>query len=65
MFFDPLAWTFPDRDHSLGEMRFVTIGQVADGAVLVVAHMEVNDETIRIISGRPATSRERVDYEEA
>jgi uncharacterized DUF497 family protein len=65
VFFDPLAWTFPDPDHSYGEVRFVTIGEAADGAILVVAHVEVNEDTIRIISARPATSKERVSYEEA
>ena len=64
-FFDPLAWTFPDPDHSRGDERFVTIGLSGDGRVVVVAHAEVNDVTFRIISARPATTRERRQNEEA
>jgi hypothetical protein len=63
-FGDPLAVTFPDADHSLSEHRFLTIGASASGRMLVVAHAE-NDGTIRIISARPVTRRERSFYEEA
>jgi uncharacterized protein len=63
VFGDALSTTFPDRDHSLRERRFVTIGASARGRVLVVAHTEVGD-TIRIISARTATRRERMFYEE-
>ena len=63
VFGDALSTTFPDRDHSVGERRFITIGTSARGRVLVVAHTEVGD-TIRIISARTATTRERMFYEE-
>jgi len=63
IFGDPLAMTFPDIDHSLSERRFLTIGLSAGGRLLVVAHTE-NDLTIRIISARPVTRRERRFYEE-
>lgn len=63
VFGDALSTTFPDRDHSAGERRFITIGASARGRVLVVAHTEVGD-TIRIISARTATPRERKFYEE-
>lgn len=62
-FGDPLAMTFPDIDHSISERRFLTIGVSASGRLLVVAHTE-NDDTIRIISARPLTRRERKFYEE-
>lgn len=62
-FGDPLAMTFPDIDHSISERRFLTIGVSASGRLLVVAHTE-NDDTIRIISARPLTRRERRFYEE-
>ena len=62
-FGDALSTTFPDSDHSLAERRFITIGTSARGRVLVVAHTEVGD-TIRIISARTATPRERMFYEE-
>ena len=61
---DALSTTFPDVDHSVRERRFITIGVSTVGRVLVVAHTEVGD-TIRIISARPATVRERRFYEEA
>lgn len=63
VFGDALSTTFPDVDHSVRERRFLTIGASAVGRVLVVAHTEVG-ETIRIISARPATVRERRFYEE-
>jgi uncharacterized DUF497 family protein len=63
VFGDPLAATFPDVDHSMSEQRFLTIGTSVSGRLLVVAHTE-NQETIRIISARPVTRRERRFYEE-
>jgi hypothetical protein len=60
---DPLSTTFPDESHSGEEARFVTIGASTRGTVLVVAHTERND-TIRIISARRATRREREFYEQ-
>ncbi len=60
---DPLSTTFPDEAHSEEEMRFLTIGASHRGRVLVVAHTERND-TIRIISARRATRREREFYEQ-
>ena len=60
---DPLSTTFPDAAHSEGEMRFVTVGVSQSGHLLVVAHTERND-TIRIISARRATRRERGFYEQ-
>jgi uncharacterized DUF497 family protein len=63
IFHDPLSTTFPDEDHSEFEHRFLTIGESIRRRVLVVAHTEEGD-TIRIISARPATRRERRFYEE-
>jgi len=60
---DPLSTTFPDEAHSKDEMRFVTVGVSQRGRLLVVAHTERND-TIRIISARRATRRERAFYEQ-
>src|SRR5258708_35731127 len=51
VFDDPLSTTFPDEDHSIGERRFLTIGESAHSNLLVVAHTEIGD-TIRIISAR-------------
>ncbi len=63
VFLDPLAWTFPDPGHSEGEMRFLTIGESAGGQLLVVAHLDREEQAIRIISARRATRRERDAYE--
>ena len=63
MFDDPLSTTFPDADHSTGEQRFLIVGMSALGRILVVPHRETRD-TIRIISARAATRRERRFYEE-
>jgi uncharacterized protein len=64
VFGDALSTTFPDEGHSVGERRFITVGSSVLGRVLVVAHAEVGD-TIRIISARLATPRERRFYEKA
>lgn len=61
---DPLAATGADPDHAKGEARWVTFGISDSGRLLVVAHSE-EDEIIRIISARRATSAERRLYEEA
>jgi uncharacterized DUF497 family protein len=63
VFDDPLSMTFSDSDHSVGEQRLLIIGLSARGQVVIVAHTDV-DDTIRIISARAATRRERVFYEE-
>ena len=60
---DPMAATGADPDHSIGEFRYVTFGISERGRLLVVAHTEQN-ETVRIISARLASKRERKIYEE-
>jgi uncharacterized DUF497 family protein len=62
VFGDPLAGTFPDFDHSVGESRLITVGVSCSERLLVVAHTESPGE-IRIISARPATTHERKAYE--
>jgi uncharacterized DUF497 family protein len=63
VFDDALSTTFPDRDHSSAEQRFLTLGQSAHGRVLVVSHTD-EDARIRLISARGVTRRERRFYEE-
>jgi uncharacterized protein len=63
VFGDPLAVTYHDPDHSVSELRFITIGMSSAGRILMVAHTDRN-ENIRIISARKATERERKHYEE-
>jgi len=62
VFADPLAGTIPDPDHGSGESRFLTIGLISDGRLIVVSHIEEGD-TIRIINARQATTYERKQYE--
>ena len=62
VFYDPLSATFDDPDHSAGEPRFVTVGYSTRGRLLVVAHTG-RGKTVRIISARRATTRERERHE--
>lgn len=62
-FVAPLSLTIPDPEHSLGEERFILLGQSGHGRLLVVVHTEDNDH-IRIISARRASRREKKTYEE-
>ena len=63
-FGDPLSLTVPDPDHSGTEERLLLLGRSAQQRLLVVVHVERTTREIRIISARPATRRERVQYEE-
>ena len=64
VFGDRRAITTPDPLHSLAEERFVTIGLSETGKILVVVATERCD-SLRLISARPASKRERKQYEEA
>ena len=61
-FFDPLEVTIHDPAHSADEDRFITIGRSNFDRLLVVSYTE-RGSTIRIISARAATPRERRSYE--
>jgi uncharacterized DUF497 family protein len=63
---DPLALVREDED-AKGEARYVLAGVSDEGRLLTVCYAlrEENDEdTIRLISGRQATARERRQYAE-
>lgn len=60
---DELSKTTMDPDHSLTENRFITFGVSARLRLLVVCYTQ-RAESIRIISARIATRREREIYEE-
>ena len=62
VFYDPLAATFGDPDHSVAEDRLIPVGYSAQGRLLVVCHTE-RSGAIPIISARRATSRERKHHE--
>ncbi|HXZ13188.1 MAG TPA: BrnT family toxin [Candidatus Sulfotelmatobacter sp.] len=66
VFDDPYALT--QRDFTFEpEDRWITIGAIGPGSILLVVHtvVEDDDEIIRIISARAAESHERRAYEEA
>lgn len=62
VFGDPMALTFEDPDHSVGEERMLTFGVSCKERLLVVVHTD-RRHTIRIISARKATKHERGIYE--
>lgn len=63
VFADPLAVTYADPANSIVEERYLTFGWSVAGTALVVVHTGRGD-TIRIISARRMTLRERSDYEQ-
>ena len=65
VFYDEFAIQFfDDENSSLSEDRFLMLGMSNEARVLVVCHCErERGETIRIISARKATSKERKYYE--
>jgi len=67
VFDDPYALTRRD-DSSDEEERWITLGTIGSGAVLLVVHTWLErdgEEVTRIISARAAASHERRNYEEA
>ena len=62
-FYDDLARAMEDPDHQ-DEQRFVLIGIDAFQRILVVVYTQPDEQTIRIISARPATATERRHYEQ-
>ncbi len=63
VFGDPLGRIVADPRHSSEEERFVLLGLSQDQHLLAVMYVE-RGETIRIISARRATRRERRNNEE-
>ena len=68
VFGDTLLLSMLDSEHSDFEQRWISHGQSRRGKLLVVIHTyhEIDDSrtAVRIISARPATSRERRNYEQ-
>lgn len=62
-FGDPLSLTVPDPDHSVDEQRYILLGETLAGRLVVVVHVD-REDTVRIISARPATRAERRTYEQ-
>ena len=65
VFYDPLAKSAQDPDHSEDESRFILIGHSQKNNLLFVVHVyKENPDTIRIISARKATKKEKRDFED-
>ncbi len=62
VFYDPLAATFDDPDHSMDEGRYVTVGFSSRDRLLVVCHLDRGD-AVRVVSARRATRSERKRHE--
>ena len=63
VFYDPLAATFVDPQHSERELRLITVGSSAAGRLLVVCHTERRG-SVRLISARLATKSESMRHED-
>ena len=63
VFYDQFAIQFFDSEHSASEDRFIMLGMSDKARVLIVCHCERDSgETLRIISARKATNKERKFY---
>ncbi len=67
IFNDPFHVSLLDTRFNYFEERWVTIGCLKNGMVVVAGHLylfdENGEETIRLITARKATSKEREQYE--
>lgn len=61
VFFDPFIRLVDASDR--GESRDAALGYPEEGELLFVVHLIRRQETIRVVSARPATSSERRVYE--
>jgi hypothetical protein len=64
VFFDAYALYTADGEHSWNEERFIIVGRSERDRVLTVVYVERIEDTLRLISARRATVRERQTYEE-
>ena len=63
VFGDFLARIFDDRQHSSEEKRNGVVGHSTKNRLLIISYTERENDTIRIISARETTPRERRKYE--
>jgi uncharacterized protein len=63
VFDDPLYVDFYDPDHSDEEDRYIIVGESRRSRLLIVSYTE-RGKTIRLISAREVTRKEREVYEE-
>jgi hypothetical protein len=64
VFYNPISKIFEDDEHSYKEKREIIIGYSSKERLIIVIFTERKQNTIRIISARTATNKERKDYEE-
>jgi uncharacterized protein len=62
IFADPFFITYRDPDHSVGEQRYIIIGESEQHRYLIVSYTERGSRT-RIISARQLDPKERRAYE--
>jgi uncharacterized protein len=62
VFANPLAVIFDDELHSEEEPREIIVGHSSQNRLLLICFVE-RKELVRLISARPATVKERKDYE--
>ena len=63
VFGSSLTVTFFDSDHSDDEDRYLSFGESDANRLLVVVHTN-RDDSVRIVSARETTRRERQQYDE-
>ena len=61
VFDDPLAGITEDEAHP---ERLILLGQSNRRRLLLIVHVEIDQDTVRLISARLATKHERKRYEE-
>lgn len=64
VFGDFLARIFDDEEHSFEERRNGIVGHSTKNRLLIISYTEKENDTIRIISAREITPRERRKYED-
>lgn len=64
VFGDEYGLVLFDEDHSDDEERFLLLGMSGKDRILLVVHCYKECDTIRIISARKATTKERKQYKE-
>lgn len=65
IFADPFRIEFFDSSHSFDEDRYITIGEINGEVILLTVVYTEREETIRLISARKATARERRVYHDS
>lgn len=64
VFSDEYGLIIFDKDHSNDEERFLLLGMSDKERILLVVHCYKQGDTIRIISARKATKKEKSSYKE-